>query len=332
MKLANKHNYLIDLFRFGIILWIILFHYTYIYNDMVTGGKTIPFVFNNGGPVGVTLFFILSGYYMGHTLFECEKFTKKGYFRYCVSRYLRFWPSYAISVVLIFIWMLFFPLDGLTVSIKEFLINLIFIIHPKIEYVDGAHWFLAALLTIQLITALLIFLPLNIRLFSLVFFCVLFALATLCFYLMDYEKSYPLVLLQSETKLLLGIAIYRLTKEMSLINIILIGIMGGVVFLIMNNELIPLIVSIMILFFCLFVNIDVSFFLQPIIRYFGDLSFTWYLIHQHIGFSILSRFDHVGVGQFCIPIVITLLLAGITKHFSARISKAFGNSFYKKNH
>ena len=47
------------------MIWIVLYHYTFVYNQLVMG-KTVAFtpVFNNGGAVGVELFFVMSGFFL----------------------------------------------------------------------------------------------------------------------------------------------------------------------------------------------------------------------------------------------------------------------------
>ena len=60
----NK-NYAIEGLRGILMIWIVLYHYTFVYNQLVMG-KTVAFtpVFNNGGAVGVELFFVMSGFFL----------------------------------------------------------------------------------------------------------------------------------------------------------------------------------------------------------------------------------------------------------------------------
>lgn len=155
----KTYNPSIDIFRFLLILYIVLFHYTTGYNG-INGVEQIyfPYIFKYGGSVGTTLFFILAGYFMGPKLFNGSFTNLKEYLRYCVDRYMRFWPTYAIAVVLIFVWLLFLPVPGKEVNFAKFLANFFIIVFPG-QRVDGAHWFLATLLEVQCITAIVKFAP-----------------------------------------------------------------------------------------------------------------------------------------------------------------------------
>lgn len=154
-------NGFVDLFRFILILWIILFHFTFGYNGAYRDIAPINFspVFKIGGPVGTTIFFILAGWYMGHYI-EKGSFNSIGdYLRYCIRRYWRFWPAYFCAILIVYPFLLLFPLPGYENGFGKFIVNAILIFHPGIGYVDGAHWFLSALLITQLVTASVIFTP-----------------------------------------------------------------------------------------------------------------------------------------------------------------------------
>lgn len=47
-----------------LMLWIVIFHYTTMYNVYVDRPILFPIEFNNGGAVGVYMFFVISGYFM----------------------------------------------------------------------------------------------------------------------------------------------------------------------------------------------------------------------------------------------------------------------------
>ena len=157
-NIAN-HNYGVDFVRFGLILWIVIHHYTCVYNVIENVHPiNFQFQFTQGGHVGNACFFILSGYFMGKVLFNSSLYSIKEFCIYCIRRYIRFYPTYALAVILISVWMYFGPLPERGVGFIKFLVNFLFIIHPS-GFVDGAHWFVAILLLCQCSTMLLKFTP-----------------------------------------------------------------------------------------------------------------------------------------------------------------------------
>ena len=156
---VKEHNYSVDIIRFGLIAWIVLHHYTCVYN-VIDGVEPIyfPLRFNQGGHVGNACFFVLAGYFMGRNFFKGSFSSIKEFILYCVRRYLRFYPTYALAVVFIAIWLFGFPLPERETDILKFVVNFLFIVHPS-GFVDGAHWFVAILLLCQCITVILKFTP-----------------------------------------------------------------------------------------------------------------------------------------------------------------------------
>ena len=153
----NIHNYYIDIFRFLLILWIVLFHYTVQYNALGLDKPFVfPYSFENGGTVGVSLFFMVSGFFMTKTLMS-DKYGFREYGRYLARRYLRLWIPYAFACIILYLWLLFLPVEGRTVDLSTLLANVACVIHPGFDRVDNAHWFIADLLVVQLLLGLLIF-------------------------------------------------------------------------------------------------------------------------------------------------------------------------------
>ncbi len=73
------------------------------FHDLQSKLQQILMILGNGG-VAVTLFFILSGLVLGHSLSRTE-FTTKGLFAFIVKRMLRLYPAYAFVIVLSAIYM-----------------------------------------------------------------------------------------------------------------------------------------------------------------------------------------------------------------------------------
>lgn len=53
------------------MIWIILFHYTTRYGQLFS--VDIPFSFDNGGEIGVAVFFIISGFFLQKSLVNIKR-------------------------------------------------------------------------------------------------------------------------------------------------------------------------------------------------------------------------------------------------------------------
>lgn len=314
----KKYNYSIDLFRFALILYIILYHYTAGYNaNAEINPIYFPHSFSHGGPVGTTLFFILAGYFMGSSLLS-GKFNKiKEYFIFCLKRYWRFWPAYAFAVLIIFLWMLVLPVPGKQVGFGKFIVNFVFIIHPG-RYVDGAHWFLATLLEIQFFTALIKFAPpschikgVNNNLRELLV-VLLFSVFGIWASQMTYEPTFKYIFVNSEAKLLMGVIIYMVQKDNSKFLKTIFILSSFLMVCVMRQfwyTFTPLYIVMLLLFFIPF---SVSPKIGVVAGFLGGISFTWYLVHQNIGYSLMYHYcptGEVGFLWLAMPLVVTSIIA-----------------------
>ena len=166
--MGNK-NFGIQGLRGVLMLWIILFHYTTRYSQLYPENINFSILFPNGGVVGVILFFIISGFFFGQVIWDYDnsdsyKVEIKHTFLFFSKRYLKLWKPYFISCLIIVAFLFFIPLDGRTnTSIISIIINLLFIWHPKVEYIDSAHWFMANLIYIQFLSSFLLFIKKQYR-------------------------------------------------------------------------------------------------------------------------------------------------------------------------
>ncbi len=158
-----QRNILVDLLRILLLAWIVLFHYTVRYNEIYADTLTFPFTFENGGTVGVALFFIISGFFMAPSLFRSESRGAATFASYCGQRFMRFWPLYIICCIAIVGSQQFLSAGFRDCTLGQFFQNL-FIFKLGSQRVDGAHWFLETLLVIQFLFALALFVPRETRL------------------------------------------------------------------------------------------------------------------------------------------------------------------------
>jgi len=155
-----SRNILIDLLRIILLAWIVLFHYTVHYNKVYGVDLPFRFTFENGGTVGVAIFFIISGFFAATSLLRQADHGPRQFGRYCLRRYMRFWPLFIICCVAIVGSQFFISAGERDCTPLQFIQNLlIFPIGKGARHVDGAHWFLETLLLIQFIFALALLAP-----------------------------------------------------------------------------------------------------------------------------------------------------------------------------
>lgn len=302
-----------------LILCIVLFHLTYTYNTKDPSIQiTYPFVFKNGH-IGVSLFFMISGYYMGK-LFE-RTGGGKMYFEYCANRYYRLWMPYFIACIFIYLFCQMFPLFYDNIDFNLFLLNLVLIFHPGISYLDGAHWFIGMLMIMELIIGGCVLIK-NIqkRIRGLQVACII---TGLCFWACHiYGVSITNTYAFSFFFILIGVQLYRVLQTHD-----------GYFF-------IPLIICLgyVLVHYSFYYIIGVAVFvvaimLHPyrclkvrkrcgIIESLGGISFCWYLVHHRIGSSIQYHFiphDNTSIAWILLPIFCTLIIALVVYFLSNRI-------------
>lgn len=97
------------------------------------------------GSAGTSFFLLITAYYLGNAAFSGENF---GVGDFLKKRIGKLWPTYAVSVVTIFLFLIPFPLPGRKVGIGDLFLNLI-MVNGYLErpYVDGSHWYLTTIVS-----------------------------------------------------------------------------------------------------------------------------------------------------------------------------------------
>lgn len=325
------HNYYIDLYRFVLMAWIVLFHYTVQYNAIVPyKAFNFPFTFDNGGTIGVSLFFMVSGFFMTKALMTVEHGFRE-YGKYVVRRYLRLWIPYVFACVFIYTWLVFLPIEGRTVDFKTLLANVGCIIHPGFDRVDNAHWFLADLLVVQLLLGSVLFIQ-NEKYRRIIVDCV--------FAIVMVAQIFPPPLLSGFSKelfeVLFGVQLCMMTKDKDSISIVLSLIGFGVLFY-LSLELFAFALVFLVLVFIgkKYPPPSSTERLQLGLQFAASISFCWYLVHQNIGYSIMYYALPYGTTNefwLLVPMAITLLIALCIYLLDRQLTKLINKriSFLKK--
>lgn len=311
-------NYGIEFFRVFMCLWVVLFHYTTRYNALFHHQGEWPIYFDLGGRAAVAFFFLVSGFFVGKKIFLVDKMTVKQAFQWFCQKLFRLMPAYiaCVSLTFLFLHIWFLP-ERSSITFTTLLINLVFPLHPGIPYVDSAHWYLSAL--VLAFAGIALFMNLGFhKKYLWIFLIVLYF-----FNLYDtslVHKINSIFFIKRLSPFIAGIflAFYREKKESKYLvyslvtmpllieqfgNIIcLMSIFGGV-FLITSNKIAQIL------------NRNI-FFLK--IGSLGTICYTWYLLHQNIGYLIiyhLEKNEFYSEFLLIIPVLCTLTLSFLVNKF-----------------
>ena len=359
--MSNKRNLSVEGIRGILMLWIILFHYTFRYNELYPERINYKILFENGGEIGVLMFFIISGYFFSNMIFKTPtvqnsidsikelpnnnicgiNYRIRGFIYVFSKRYIKLYIPYFVSCVLILLLLHFCPLENRTANPLVALINLLSIYHPTIGYIDAAHWFLADLVKIQFLMMLLCLVNINHRKALYMF---LFALITLLFIVSNFVNT-PLsskitYIFSLRNLFVFNIGIFTnqiLQEEINIMKCDLIDIKSSTCQKI--NKLILFICVISIILFSfnyllllyyltfvllLFDNKYIKHFTSwQIFVYIGKFSFYWYLVHQNIGYVILNYLTQFTDSELIlvIPLLVTFGAALIVKRMSNYVAR-----------
>lgn len=319
------------------MIWIVLFHYSTRYPKLYPSvNMDMPIHFENGGEVGIVIFFIISGFFLAKGLFGLESSNTK-LFEFCKNKYLRLWFPYAISILLIFVSINVFGLPGRECSLKTFMIDVLFIYHPMIGYVDLAHWFIAHLIFVQCFLGIIFYKVKNVnrvKLFRTLIICfnLLFVILT-----MPQTASHGILVIdtfvpfKSTLAVLVGIGIYLYKRDKRMVDLMLVVLTICSLAILLSQFLIC---AYSVLFYLLLSGdnkILKPIFQNRIITEIGNMSFYWYLIHQNIGYILLNKINTLSGGttsEYWILIVcaVTFSLGYLVKFLETMfVNKIYGS-------
>ena len=306
-------NLNVQAYRGLLMIWIVLFHYTaritQLYPDY-----TFPVQFSNGGEVGVMYFFALSGFFFFKGIEKYERLGVVSTAKFALNKYWRLWTPYIISLIIIFAILRIFELPGRVPAIKNFLIDSIFLYHPHADYIDSAHWFLASLCLIQIVSALFLLIDRSKRdVVILAFEIILFGALLVNSVTHDAITGQITSILCARSFLmfLIGYNIFKHTWPSIITGCALVAYFAITIS--------PLWVTIhaIITIFVLYSSIQIPHL--KALHTAGNYSFPWYLIHQNIGYLlIIALYDNGCTNELflLVPIAATFILSVGIHHCS----------------
>lgn len=333
--MAKYHFITLDIVRGIAALLIILFHWTYRFNEhplITIEGIAVKFpIVVSWGYGAIVTFFMLSGFLVGRYITNDNT---TGY-SYLTGRLVRLYPTFWCGVIITTL-LVYCLWDNISISYREFILNLTMLpalFHAK--SIDGAYW------TMQ--TELF---------FSFLFFLVL------CFYNVRIKCISLIILLV--TTAIINYLNYAGININGMISIILIPqyfymfLAGSAVYGIFNNARIYSIITLLLCFinviFCYVPSTYIIFFLITLsilllipiidhtidpnnkivksIQWIAKISYPLYLTHQMIGFAIiriLVKMGFVSEWLLVIPFISCCIIAWCIHKFieipTAEISK-----------
>ncbi|MEM9052052.1 MAG: acyltransferase [Bacteroidota bacterium] len=280
--MAKRRILELDAFRGIASLSVLLYHYYKRY-DEIYGHEGLPVEWFQHGRIGVEVFFIISGF----VIFMSVERIKKP-LDFVVSRFTRLYPVYWAAVIFTFVVVALVGLPGRERSFSEFLGNLLmFHGYFDIAHVDGVYWTLRVELTFYLWILVLM-------LTKIIKHIEWPILATYVLNIFVWYEVIELPLLAHELLLIrwlplfaLGICLYRYSnKSSSILTFVTLAstvlILGN--FFPQHVFVVSLCFSLLVL---LAVNGNLKFLTSRVIVFFGTISYSFYLIHQNLGYLII---------------------------------------------
>jgi len=266
-------------------LAVVAFHYIYQYNTIYGHSFNVPEFFRFGS-YGVHLFFMISGFVIYWTITKSVKPLD-----FVWSRFSRLYPVYWTALIITFFVVHVFSLPGRETDVQTFLMNFT-MVQSYFGYsdVDGAYWTLALELAFYFWMLLIFSLGQTRHIEKILIFWVSTS-SILTYYKFGIEIS-PIIkkifLLDYIELFSAGVCFYQIRmKQQTNYTKALLLLSGISIF-----SSYPTLTSVgLLLFFVIFFAVVFNKALllrNPILVYFGTISYSLYLIHQNIGYVVIN--------------------------------------------
>lgn len=314
-KVVNMKNTQVQGLRGICLIMVLTYHFCFRFFDIFSYEHFHFIIFDNMGSFAVTVFLFISTFYM----LPRKKQTKFGYSGYLIKKIKRIWLPYAAAVVIVFsvVTLSNYPYN---VSIKDFVIN-IFMLQGvfRVEYVDGAHWYVTLLVFSIILIGMLKKLKLADKWYV---YCIWMALTAVLMKLkvpvvpniLGY--SYVGIISAGMTIGHFGGDLRRLKKEKLWIIVLAVSV-GYTFFAFDYIFVIKMILAAAVSLLAF--NQKLGFLSFKPLIFIGNISYSVYLIHQYIGYAIMYELM-LGFGEFYwwFPLVAlaTAFLLGLILYYS----------------
>lgn len=275
-------------------LMIVLYHLLFRYNQLFNSNSFLSnHAYDVLGGGGVITFFIISGYYLAKPYEGNFKNVTLIY----LKRFLNIYSPYLFAILIIF-GIDQFGYSSTTPTWLDLIKNLFFIQYFSGTYVDGAHWYIIILVIFIIITYLVNLFhnainKENTYFVLLMIYCILSLIVVLLikFNIIQnnsINKIFKILFYTQFPKLIIGFSLYYVLKKKWIYMIPLLLSYVILIFVSYSHAyIIPITVFILILAFT-----KKLLFLEKskILIFFGNCSYSIYLMHQNIGFTFENIF------------------------------------------
>lgn len=317
-----NENKLITEFRGIAACMVMLFHFICVSNNFVN--NSVLFNLFQFGKFGVQLFFIISGFVLTYSLLH-SNFKYRDIPIFLLKRFIRIEPPYLISLFFLILFTLFrcFVKDisiSSQLNISQVLLHIGYLIpFSKYEWLSIVYWTLAIEFQFYIFISLVF--PLLLKFEWVRYFLILF----LIIFSLSFDSNCSIGLFYWLPLFLLGIQIsfikFFINKSNN-INYFILLIINIVIFYKFSVQ-----ISIISLFVELLIIFKSEIRSKPI-YFLGKISYSIYLIHTIVGFTLLNLFTHFSHSIFIrlIFLLITIVITVFTSYF---FNKFFEKPFQK---
>lgn len=337
----KKHFYTIDYIRSVSAILVLLYHYTFRYNEneyIIDTNSQLDWPFQcSWGYGAVVSFFILSGFLLAKFV---EKTDVKP-IRFLYKRLLRLYPTFWVSMTLTSVALLFlFP--EIRIGLLQYLVNLTMMASTfGFRFIDGAYWTMGYEIKFAIIFALVLCIKrVDIRMWVLIGWVILSIVFSVdknnCGY---FYKFLRVILIVDWVQMFLtGLSIYNIifkSKYLRL-NYILLWccFINQIIWLNSNVHIIFFVVTCMILLLMPYIEKYLSkCIVNKPIEFIALISYPLYLIHQMIGIGIIREFKNIEFDSeiwIIVPITISFVVAYILHKYVEEPSSRSSFKFWPR--
>lgn len=326
----------VDGLRMVAILWVAIYHYAVFWTPAGKGENLVPYgdalswiPLAAVGGLGVSLFFIISGFVIMLSLERCSDFRT-----FAMLRMLRLWPTLLVCGSLTFLVTSMFGPPELLRSLPEYLLSMVFL-PPQhagrafgmtdLQWLDGAYWSLWVEVRFYAVAAVIFF---ALRRQFLLGWTV-FAGASAILHLFVFPQDHMILgLLFSENQpfftMGIALAVWR-SSGRAPVPVAMFAVAVGQAFVYATPGLSTYaglaIVCALGAFVILSVHRIPILTARPVVRA-GQASYAYYLLHQNIGLALLATFAPNGiVGGILTMIAIQLALLVLSIWFTEKLEE-----------
>ncbi len=303
--IKNNHHHIsiLDDLRGIAILSVVIYHYFYVFYRKIDSNNIFIQNFNtfndflNFGAFGVSLFFIVSGFVIPMSLQGENR--RQVVVNFFVKRFFRLYPTYWFAIIMI-VSIVFLFKDTNAFSLTQVMINFTMMQDIlKAQSIDGVFWTLMIEIKFYVLSAILFYIGILKKINLIILFFLLLSITSLYLGYMDGNRGFGNSILSYLMLMYLGTSFYfYYIKEIEkntliyLIFVVVIYYFSNQFFLFDNGYgarsgySLATILSILIFTIAIQSKKPLSKFTS----FFGNISYSFYLLHQVIGYLLISQF------------------------------------------